>query len=533
MTHLRTVQTTLLITLAMFTAAATGCNQTASAGKGEDKAANGAVEEKAAPETKKIVAFQPIVRPATVLLVSPDSLEAAWRPFADWKTRCGKPTKIVTISQIEKQYQGDDLQQKIRACVLAHVESDKTRWVVLGGDSEPDGKGLVPDRDTLHRELGYADIPTDLYYISETDWDANDDGIYGDWRKDREAISYTGKACIGRIPVRTAADVAAYTEKVIGYETKFPTRNFATNFTYTCAVPFADYKSDMYWDRYLSKAWPAGRCDKFFNKISPWDKDEAGDYDLSPANWVERINTASSGKMHMHGHGLLKLWVLEGGTVDADTIGQLKNRDAYLVMTTVSCFTGHYDAADDPCVAEAMLRAPQAGAVVVCAPSRPGVPIFHDWARDPKDGKTQDGTTRTYTRFWVNGLSKNLTTGEAFAAAKADLADDARKSPGFHWCQCELNLLGDPTLDMRANDPVKLKVTVPKTVSTGAGSITVQVGRPGMTVCLWKGDEVYTVAKTGTDGTAKVDVHPRTTGKLLITVAGPSANTYVGEIAVE
>lgn len=476
-------------------------------------------------------------RPATVLLITADSLKTAWQPFAAWKTRLGKAAKIVTVREIAAKYKGRDVQAKIRACVLAHVKDSGTRWVVLGGDSLPGGKGLVPDRDTVHLLYGrskVADIPTDLYYISAKNWDANGDGVYGDWKKDMKAVAYTGEASIGRIPVRTPADVAAYTAKVIAYETRYPEKNFARKFLYTCAVPQADYKADMYWDKYLAPKWKAGSCQRFFVGKSPWDGKTAGDYDLTAAHWVERINKRTAGKMHMHGHGILPCWVLEKRSlVTARTVAALKNKDSYLVMTTVSCFTGQFDAVKDPCIAESMLRQPGAGAVIVVAPSRPGVPIFHGWARDPKDGVTQDGTTRTLTRFWINGLSKNLTAGEAFAAAKADLDADARKSPGYHWDQCEMSLLGDPTLDLRANDPVEFTVTAPASVALGGGSVKISCGRPGMTVCLWKGDEVYVTGTTGADGAVELTVKPRTPGRMLLTVSGPSANAWTGQLTVK
>ncbi len=151
-------------------------------------------------------------REARVLLITDDSLADAWQPFADWKTQQGKPTKVITVAAINRQYKGEDVQQQIRACVLDHIDHHSTKWVVLGGDSGPAGKGLVPDRDTKHPQFRYADIPTDLYYISAKNWDANDDGVYGNWSDDRDAVAYAhGGACIGRIPVRTVEDVKAYT----------------------------------------------------------------------------------------------------------------------------------------------------------------------------------------------------------------------------------------------------------------------------------------------------------------------------------
>ncbi len=472
-----------------------------------------------------------------VLLVTSEALAESWQPFAEWKTRCGKPTTIVTVEAIEKSFEGVDIQARIRACVLAYVAEHGTRWVILGGDSGKDGQP-VPDRDSVHNlgSLRYDDIPSDVWYISEKDWDANGDGVYGDWRNDREAIAYTSShgASIGRIPVRSPTDVEAYTEKVIAYETAYPEDGFAESFTYTCGVSMANYKADMLWDQNVGKVWADGSIARFFTDKTPWDSERPGDFDLSPKNWIERINAKSSGKMHMHGHGILTEWVLERHRrADANTVAQLKNEDAYLVMTTVSCFTGQFDGAQDPSITESLLRAPRAGAVLAVAPAREGVPVFKGGGRDPRDGVTQDGTTRLLTRFWCNGLEDNLTVGEAFARAKQDLSADAADEAGYHWVLSELNLLGDPTLDMRARAPVTPEVQAPKTLASDAGSVRITVGSPDLQVCAWKQGEAYQRATSDADGLVRFEFEGISAGELWITVSGPSVNTVSLTVEIE
>lgn len=463
-----------------------------------------------------------LTQSADVLLITDKELAPAWQGFADWKTRLGRRTKILTVQEIDAGYEGADIQQKIRAAVLAHIDDAGTRFVILGGDAGARGKGLVPDRDTVHATMGYKDIPTDLYYISPKDWDADDDGVYGDWETDRDEIAYTHPkgVSIGRIPVRTAEDVAAYTAKVIAYESKYPEREFATILVYTNTVDASEPKVRRSWDNYVSKAWPQGSARRFFH---------TGDEPLTPANWATLVNKRGTSKMHMHGHGFLPGWVLEEGLVDAGVVGTLVNENAYLVMTTVSCFTGQYENRKDPSIAEAMLRAPGAGAVAIVAPSREGVPIFHNPSEDMKlmvtEGKL-DGTTQHHTAFWSEGLGKNLTVGEAYMAAKAALTDDAKKTAGYHWCLCELTLLGDPTLDLRARDPVTPEIGAPKSIETGKQKFAV-TAPDGLTVCLWKGDEVYAVGKAG-----EFEIAPATAGTLRVTVSGPNANAVTVEVEV-
>ena len=130
----------------------------------------------------------------------------------------------------------------------------------------------------------------------------------------------------------------------------------------------------------------------------------------------------------------------------------LKNKEQPLIITTVSCFTGQFDAEKDPCITEAMLRQPEGGAVVIIAPAREGKPHFHepktDFALMTREGKL-DGTTELMAGFWTATMGQKKNVGMALAHVKSEQADDAVKSATYHQGICELNLLGDPTLQVR------------------------------------------------------------------------------------
>ena len=144
-----------------------------------------------------------------------------------------------------------------------------------------------------------------------------------------------------------------------------------------------------------------------------------------------------------------------------------------------------------------------------------------------------DGTTQTMTRYWSHGLGDGLSTGEALMAAKADMVADARKTAGFHLCICEVNLLGDPTLDMRASVPCVTKLECTDAIAPGEQSIEIVTNAPGGTVCLWKDDEVYSVVKLDATGKATPQIEPASTGKLLVTVFGANLNSVTKSISVQ
>ncbi|YCM42488.1 C25 family cysteine peptidase [Verrucomicrobiaceae bacterium 227] len=390
-------------------------------------------------------------REARVLLVSPPELKEAWEGYTKARGEQGTAMKVVTTAEIAKKYEAGDLAEKIRLCAREHIEKEKFDTVILGGDSTPDG-GLIPDRDTFHKNMwgNDTDIPTDIYFISPTNWDHDGDGIYGEWKDDQKAISYPdGKIAIGRIPVRSAEDIAAYGVKVKNYLESEVSDELAL----TCAVPGANAKVYRSGHEIIPAAWKDGKVSFFFNGMTSWDEGKKGSYDLSNKNLLEKLNEGVITKWHFHGHGLVDRWVLENDeSFTAEQVGKLTNLKHPAVITTVSCFTGQFDGKKDPSIAESMLRHPGGGAVAIVAPAREGKPHFHDPKKDfplmVREGKL-DGTTQTMASFWVAGLGGKATTGMALMKSKAGLAEDAKKSATYHQGMCELNLLGDPSLPVK------------------------------------------------------------------------------------
>jgi len=390
---------------------------------------------------------------AKVLLISPPALQGAWVKYAEMRGEQGTAMKVVTTEEIAKNYQDGDLQNKMRLCVREHVDQRGFHTVILGGDSTPKG-GLIPDRDTYHKNMwgNDQDIPTDAYYLSATSWDADGDGVYGEFEEDRAAISYPdGKVAIGRIAVRTEADIEAYAAKVKVYLEGKAIDELAL----TCEVRGAYAKVARSGEEYIPKAWPKGKVSFFFNDVTSWDGEgERGSFDLSVENLSAKFSEGKINKWHIHGHGLIDRWVLENHeSFTFKHVEELKNKERPLVITTVSCFTGHFDAAKDPCITEAMIRQPEGGAVLIVAPCREGKPHFHDPQSDfqlmVREGKL-DGTTQTMTSFWVAALGeKQSKAGHALAISKAGLAEDAAKSATYHQGMCEINLIGDPSLPVR------------------------------------------------------------------------------------
>lgn len=473
---------------------------------------------------------------STILLITNSDLKLEWQPFADWKKRIGKPTTIISTTEIASTYKGNDIQQKIRACALDFINNHGTKWVILGGDSEGNG-GIVPHRNTPHAAYGtYYTLPTDYYYISETDWDTNNNEIYGEFYGDQESIAYTNdKAVIGRIPVRTKEDVLAYTNKVIAYESEYPEINFADNMVYTCNVKSAYAKLSTS-NAVIKKECSNLKFSQFYEDETPWSEYTAGKTGLTANSWINSINLKQNGKIHMHGHGLIDLWVMNDGTHITDqVVNKLNNKNAYPVITTVSCFTGEFDGYQDPSITESMLRKPDGGAILILCPSRPGVPVFENPQKDfelmTTEGK-MDATTTTMTKFWEYGQTHKISTGEALRMVKNEMAPLGKIHDRYHFVLCELNILGDPSLDLRSTNPTKAKLKITVKSKRKEHQIIIK-SNPNTTICIWKGDVVYQVKQTDDKGTVKFSVDKQISGQILVSASGYNYNANLGEITIQ
>ena len=131
-----------------------------------------------------------------------------------------------------------------------------------------DSGGLIPDRNTFHKSMWGVDddIPTDIYYLSRTSWDLDGDGVYGEFTDDRAAITYPdGSVALGRIPVRTPEDVAAYQEKVALYLQSMAPEESARGLALTCAVRGAYRKVARSGETLIPESWPEGKVSLLFN----------------------------------------------------------------------------------------------------------------------------------------------------------------------------------------------------------------------------------------------------------------------------
>lgn len=426
------------------------------------------------------------------LIITSPALSNAFQRIADYRASAaggGYTTRVLTTNGIATAYSGADIQAKIRACISNSVATLGTTMVLLGGDDT-----IVPDRNCYaHVPDDYEpsteyEMPTDLYYSGLSgSWNSDGDARYGETT---DGVDMAWDVVVARLPMRTAAHVTNYLNKVMAYESGVPVTNKiilggpeAWN-TYTLNNrPSDDVTGDGHagfrstspahssvsdseaWLRRLYRDgirsnWPA-QVGLMCDTITSWDGSTCGDHLQSSANTIAAFNRNWTHLM-FSGHGEPQAWGLESGEFNQSNASGLTGLTAFVY--TDACMTGHFDKDSntidgygytvEPCLGEGFLRNNRllGGALAYMGCARYG------WGEpdDPPADNTADGgpsTVYAYKFYRRMYETTNRTLGVAFAMHKADMIGLSGTDDCERWIQFGMNLLGDPALRMPGGTP--------------------------------------------------------------------------------
>lgn len=446
------------------------------------------------------------------LIITSSSLAGTFQNLADYRaTTAGGSfsTRVITIEEISSNYDGDDIQMKIRNCIKDLYYNHGLTYVVLGGDDT-----VVPDRDVYaiipyDEEVLDYHMPSDLYYSDLTGtWRANiNDSLY--YGVVQANIDMSPEVIVGRIPIRTTEQLNGYINKLVAFEASITshTRNsiimggpaawstYSGNDRPTDDVTgdghpgFRDEKhitvcdSEMWLRRLyrdcIAPNWnnvesASDRIIKYAcDYLTSWDTDICGDTPLSGSNLQNWLNNGYTHLM-FSGHGDPQLWGLEEYGEHGEYYYFHSNRALQLtnlipVVYTDACLTAAFDedehtpgkitidvntdypytVTSEPCLGEAFIRNPNGGALAYMGCSRYG------WGNpdEPPATNYSDGGPSTvyaykfYKRLYESAaVSTNRTIGQAFAMSKADMISQCANLDYERWIQFGLNYLGDPAI---------------------------------------------------------------------------------------
>jgi hypothetical protein len=456
------------------------------------------------------------------LIVCPEAFADAFAPLAEWKTRKGVRTEIVTLESIDADplFAGVDGAERIRNAIKHHYVESGISWVLLGGDTE-----VVPAR-AVYDFFYDQGIPCDLYY-SDLDgtWDEDGDGRWGEL--DEDSIDLYADVYVGRAPVRTVAEAEAFVDKVLAYEAA----SFTIDDDWQLRMLFL---AEVLWDDpdpYTDGGVALDMIDDAFvpPRFDPIIKLYERDGSLNRGDALAELGAGCGVVIH-EGHGGIESVSVGPDALSSSTIDGLTNGGRGGVWYSVACWSA---AIDNDTFGEHWLRNSAGGGVAYVGNSRYG------WGCPGYPGEcVSDLLSQQFVNsLLVEGLSH---AGLVHADAKHHYAGVAGIDDYTRYALYELNLLGDPETPIWTDRPSPLAVVCPDEVEIVDGEadvlVTVTSGGAavgGATVCAATADgTVYEVAETGPAGTVNMLVSADDPCALEVTATAPNRIPTAGSVAV-
>ena len=517
------------------------------------------------------------------IIITNNALKPNFQILADWKTKKGVPTIIKTVEEIAPNYQGSDLQEKIRNYLKeAYTSYGASLFVLLGGDVN-----IIPARLAATIFTNKL-IPTDLYYatIGGT-WNANNNDIFGETERihspnylfiNTDDVDSDYDFFLGRAPAKNVDEANIFVNKIINYEktNNIPNLNYYNNILIasaylnfnTCGYLEQSFKEELkgYCNSYLTQNINTKfmfddrnccpNCSRYTynlrsncNPNNPTNYDYAvpggncisGNDELNRENFLSALNGVNtvlgSAKFHIVYH-CDHSNVKSMGTSSKDKNERITNSDIDALNNDVyqqilfsnGCdpVTFHYD-----CIAKHYVNNPNGG----------GVAFIGNSDAVGYSERVQIG--RFLKALYQNGYY-NLGVAFQYAPEPEYFDNSIYTDPTmlegentifYNRQKYHLTLLGDPEMPVWTDTPQTLSqitIALNPTVATSGNrhvEVTIPASFPAgkkLTVCVQKGNEHYEVREIKGNGTNTI-VHnfyflPHTTGIINVTI---TAKNYI------
>ena len=147
------------------------------------------------------------------VIITTNELENSVASFVSWKQSIGYSVNVVTTDWINSQYNGSDLQERIRNFLIDKYGEWGIEYVLLVGDVND-----VPMRLCYPKANSSSNATsTDYYYADLTgDWNSDGDSRYGEHGQDN--VDWVPEVIVGRIPWSNPSTVSSICDKLENFE---------------------------------------------------------------------------------------------------------------------------------------------------------------------------------------------------------------------------------------------------------------------------------------------------------------------------
>ncbi|MCX6641414.1 MAG: C25 family cysteine peptidase [bacterium] len=457
------------------------------------------------------------------LIITNSELAPTFQTLLEHRQSRGMTSELALVEDIAMQYPGTDLQDKIRNCIKDYFINQGLEYVLLGGDVE-----FVPKRGlfaTVGGELD-GDIPADLYF-SNLDGNWNDDG--DDWWGEPTEADLYSEVQIGRMPASNPSEAQNLIAKTIAYE-NIPVigdleKGLMVGEELGWSVTGGQIKEEIrtgsnHWG-YTTAGFPSNfDVDVLYDDNGTWN---------AMTNLLPLLNGGVQFVNHM-GHGN-NTWVMKFSPSQVNDNNMTNNgvNHNFYIAYSQACYSGAFDNRTPDgsyigdCICEKFTSIQNASVAFLCN-SRYG------WG----SGSNTNGPSQYFDRQFFDAIF-----GEhiyRLGRANTDSKEDNIPWIGgaTFWCYYEINLFGDPALDVWTETPQSFTPTYPVAIELNTRQIDFQVGVVGATLALQFEGELLGIATSNNNGEATIflDEPISTPGLLDLTITAHNYLPYFTHIYV-
>lgn len=340
--------------------------------------------------------WQSRTQAADFIIITNRNFFDALEPLKKARQNEGYKVAVIDVEDIYDEFSYGNQSPQSMKDFLTYANSNwrvKPRFVMFAGDSSYDPKNYMGRGN-------YDFVPTKL--IDTASQETASDEWFGDFNND--GIS---ELAIGRLPVRTNAEMTTVIAKILGYQKSRSADS---------ALFVSDQNDEFNFEQASSQ------LQNLLPKNYQIEQLQRGSLDAATAK-ARLFDALGRGQKFVNymGHGSINLW--RGNLLTSDEARNLTNEQNLPVFMIMACLNGYFQDVNLDSLGESLLKTEHGGAVAVIASS----------------GMTgADNQFRLNEQLYRLMFTNNLTLGEALCRAKASVNDDdIRKT-------CVL--LGDPTL---------------------------------------------------------------------------------------
>ena len=347
------------------------------------------------------------------VIITDSSLVSAFMPLADWKNQKGVRTRIVTVQQIDENYNDSLLQLKIKYYLKDRYDNDSIQYALLGGDDNIIPAFFYDMNVVFSNQIQYSTkMPIDMFYAcfgGSFNWNKNNDDIMGE---DFSYIDFEPEITLARLPVRTTEDVIAVVNKIINYEKNPPIENWNNSLLMAgCKIDFLDDSlnisdsektGDLLYNIYIKDKWQGQRI-RFYDTRTDFPGGDG--YDFSSENLQAQLSNGFA-FVDIMTHGLYATYQMEhnGDSYGVGFASVLHNPQP-TIITTSACHTNDFIGTDD-CLSESFIKNKDSGIIAYLGCSKES--FFRFPNTNNIDDYTKISDTPKFNGIFYNTMFRNL-----------------------------------------------------------------------------------------------------------------------------